>query len=228
MIRAVIFDMDGVLTETSHQHFLVWKRLAEELGYTLPIEVKDSVRGISRLASLNKVLKAVNADKKFTESEKLILAEIKNIYYIESIKKFTTEDLSEGARELLELLKKNGLKIALASASRNSKFLLRAMEIEQYFDVVVDPNLIKKGKPAPDIFLKAAELLRVAPEECIGIEDAYAGIESIQRAGMTAIGIGDAAVLSNCSKVFDNLQGVHSYFMKLFDSNLNVRYGTNY
>lgn len=216
MIKAVIFDMDGVLTETSHQHFLAWNRLAEELGYTLPIQVKDAVRGISRLASLDIVLKAVNADKRFTESEKLVLAEIKNIYYIESIKRFTAEDLSEGARELLELLKENGLKIALASASKNSKFLLRAMEIKQYFDIVVDPAVIQKGKPAPDIFLKAAELLNIAPEDCIGIEDAYAGIESIQRAGMTALGVGDAAVLSNCSIVFDNLQGVYSYFVRLF------------
>lgn len=216
MIKAVIFDMDGVLTETSHQHFLAWNRLAEELGYILPLEVKDAVRGISRLASLDIVLKAVNADKRFTESEKLVLAEIKNIYYIESIKRFTAEDLSEGARELLELLKENGLKIALASASKNSKFLLRAMEIRQYFDIVVDPAVIQKGKPAPDIFLKAAELLNIAPEDCIGIEDAYAGIESIQRAGMTALGVGDAAVLSNCSIVFDNLQGVYSYFVRLF------------
>lgn len=216
MIKAVIFDMDGVLTETSHQHFLAWNRLAEELGYILPLEVKDAVRGISRLASLDIVLKAVNADKRFTESEKLVLAEIKNIYYIESIKRFTAEDLSEGARELLELLKENGLKIALASASKNSKFLLRAMEIKQYFDIVVDPAVIQKGKPAPDIFLKAAELLNIAPEDCIGIEDAYAGIESIQRAGMTALGVGDAAVLSNCSIVFDNLQGVYSYFVRLF------------
>ncbi|MDD3705432.1 MAG: beta-phosphoglucomutase [Clostridiaceae bacterium] len=216
MIKAVIFDMDGVLTETSHQHFLAWNRLAEELGYILPLEVKDAVRGISRLASLDIVLKAVNADKRFTESEKLVLAEIKNIYYIESIKRFTAEDLSGGARELLELLKENGLKIALASASKNSKFLLRAMEIKQYFDIVVDPAVIQKGKPAPDIFLKAAELLNIAPEDCIGIEDAYAGIESIQRAGMTALGVGDAAVLSNCSIVFDNLQGVYSYFVRLF------------
>lgn len=223
MIKAVVFDMDGVLTETSDQHFKAWGRLAEELGYTLSYGVKDAVRGISRLASLDIVLKAINGEKRFTEKEKHALAEKKNQYYIESINKFTAENLSEGAIDLLELLKEKGMKIALASASRNSEFLLRAMGIKQYFDVIVDPAGIKNGKPAPDIFLKAAELLGLAPGECIGIEDAYAGIESIKRAGMTAVGVGDAKVLSNCSVVFDNLEGVYSYFKQLFNSNGNVQ-----
>lgn len=217
MIKAVIFDMDGVLTETSHEHFLAWNRLAKKLGYSLPPDVKDAIRGLSRLASLEIVLRTGNLENQFTEREKYKLAELKNRYYVESIQKFTPEDLAKGACELLNLLKCNNLKIALASASKNSRFLLHAMKIEHYFDAVVDPASIENGKPEPDIFLKAAELLGVNPAECIGIEDAYAGIESILAAGMKAVGVGDSKHLTNCSDVFEDLKGVYSYFIKMYN-----------
>jgi len=217
MIKAVIFDMDGVLTETSEQHFLAWNRLANELGFNLSPDVKDAVRGISRLAALEIILNIGNLNNRFTEQEKFELAELKNHYYVESIQKFTPKNLSKGARELLNLLEHNDLKIALASVSKNSQFLLRAMEIEHYFGAVVDPACIRNVKPAPDIFLKAAELLGVEPSECIGIEDAYAGIESIHSAGMKAVGVGDTKLLTNCSNVFGNLQCVYEYFQNIFE-----------
>ncbi len=205
MIEAFIFDMDGVLTETSKQHFLAWRRLAHELGCELPDSVMDEVRGISRLDSLNIVLKTCGIASHFDEAEKIALANQKNAYYLESINSFSEADLSVGALELLSELKRKGFLIGLASASKNAPQLLRAMAIEHFFDAVVDPKSINEGKPAPDIFIKAAELLNVNPENCIGIEDAFAGIESIKAAGMTAYGIGSKEVLTNCEHVFDNL-----------------------
>lgn len=208
LIKAVIFDMDGVLTETSHEHFLAWKELANELGYELPDEVKDAVKGISRLESLEIVLQSVGLQNKYNEREKEVLATHKNNIYLELIGQFTKDNLSSGAVKLLEELKKSGVLIGLASASKNAPFLLKAMEIEEYFDAVVNPAEIANGKPAPDIFLKAAELLEVDSSECIGVEDAYAGVESILSAGMLPIGIGEKNVLSNCENVFSSLEEI--------------------
>lgn len=209
-IEAFIFDMDGVLTETSKQHFLAWRRLAQELGCDLPQSVMDEVRGISRRDSLNVVLESCGIASQFDEAEKMALANQKNAYYLESIDAFSEADLSVGALDLLSELKRRGFLIGLASASKNAPQLLKAMAIEHFFDAVVDPKAINEGKPAPDIFIKAAELLHVNPENCIGIEDAYAGIESIKAAGMTAYGIGCKEVLTNCDHVFHNLNELNA------------------
>jgi beta-phosphoglucomutase len=217
MIKAVIFDMDGVLTETSEQHFLAWNRLANDLGYTLSPTVKDKVRGVSRMESLEIVLNEGNVGGKFTQEEKLEMADRKNHYYVESIRQFTPDNLAKGARELLDLLKRHGMKVALASVSKNSEFLLHAMDIDLYFNAIADPASIKNGKPAPDIFLKSAELLGVFPSECIGVEDAYAGIESIHAAGMESVGVGDPKLLINCSNVLKDLTGVYQYFQSILE-----------
>jgi beta-phosphoglucomutase len=156
MIEAVIFDMDGVLTETSKQHYLAWKQLAEDLGFEITDEINEDLKGISRLESLDIVLRAGNMLDKFTDYEKNQLADRKNLIYQSLIKEFTKENLSVGAIELLIALRNNNVKIGLASVSKNAQFLLEAMEIREYFDVVVDPSEVKNGKPAPDIFLMAA------------------------------------------------------------------------
>lgn len=209
LLEAVIFDLDGVLTETSRQHYLAWKQLAKDLNFEITDKINEQVKGISRLESLNIILSASNMADKFTETEKLQLADIKNLIYQSLIKEFTKKNLSDGALLLLKTLRDNKIKIALASASKNARFLLEAMDIKEYFDVVVDPSRVIHGKPAPDIFLMAAQKLGVEPKNCIGIEDAFAGIEAIKRAGMKPIGIGNKKDLYNCDTVFDNLTEVN-------------------
>jgi alpha,alpha-trehalose phosphorylase len=210
--KGVVFDLDGVLTETSKAHFEAWCWLAENLGYKLSPDIEDQVRGISRFASMEIVLKAGGLEKDFTTEEKIKLANEKNEIYIDLIKSYGPDDLSEGAIELLDYFKQNGCKIALASASNNAPFLLKAMGIDSYFDTIADPKTIKKGKPAPDIFRKACEQLELKPNECIGIEDAYAGIESIKAAGLFPIGIGSEELLSNCENVFPDLKSFYEFF----------------
>lgn len=194
MIRGIIFDLDGVLTHTSEEHFLAWKALAKELGHELPEKVKDQVRGISRLDSLEVVLKAIGRSDDFTNQEKIELATHKNNLYLESIAQFSSENLVEGAKDLLKELHKLGVRIGLASASRSGAMLLTRLGIEEYFMTVVDPAKVIQGKPHPEVFLRAAEQLRLEPQECLGVEDAAAGIVSIQAAGMKAIGIGTTEV----------------------------------
>jgi beta-phosphoglucomutase len=214
-LKAVIFDMDGVLTETSRQHYLAWKLLAKDLGFEITEEINEQVKGISRLESLDIVLRAGNMFYKFTKAEKMQLAEKKNVIYQGLIKAFTKENLAKGALEILISLRDNNIKIGLASVSKNAQFLLEAMEIRDYFNIVVDPSEIKQGKPAPDIFIMAAKKLGVEPKNCVGIEDAFAGIESIKGAGMKPVGIGDKAVLYNCDYVFSSLAEVNIDILKI-------------
>ncbi|MDF2521485.1 MAG: beta-phosphoglucomutase [Clostridia bacterium] len=218
-LEAVIFDLDGVLTETSRQHFLAWKQLAEGLSFMLPDEMNERLKGISRMESLEIILEAAGMTDRFTESEKVELTNFKNNIYKSMIKKFTKENLSEGALDLLVSLRENNIKIALASVSKNAPFLLNAMGIEGFFDAVADPNEIKRGKPAPDIFLAAAELLKVPPHNCIGIEDAFAGIEAIKAAGMIPVGIGRKEELSNCELVVSGLRDVNLKLLMKFIEN---------
>lgn len=205
-VQAVIFDLDGVLTDTSHQHFLAWQVLAQGLGHMLDLEVKDAIKGISRRESLEIVLKACGILDDFSASEKEALTEKKNAIYLAMIEAFDQSYLNNGALALLQGLKAKGIKIGLASASQNAPLLLERLGITSYFDVIVDPKSIKHGKPAPDIFLKAAEALSIDPSGCLGVEDAYAGIESIKSAGMRAIGIGSKTLLTNAENVYPSLE----------------------
>jgi len=215
MINGIVFDMDGVLTETSEQHFEAWQKLANRLGFEIGEEIKDKVRGISRLDSLDIILKAGGISNNYTDEKKIALATEKNEIYLSLIGAFTPANLNQDAEVLLEMLKKKGYKIALASASKNAPFLLKAMCIEKYFDAVVDPSKIEKGKPAPDIFIKAAEMLHLSPQLCIGVEDAFAGIESIKSAGMKPIGNGSRTILTNCEYVYSDL---HEAKIAYFDT----------
>ncbi|OEG00139.1 beta-phosphoglucomutase [Vulcanibacillus modesticaldus] len=187
-LEAVIFDLDGVITDTAEYHFLAWKKLADKIGVPFDREFNEKLKGIGRLESLELILNQGN--KKLTEQEKLELAKEKNEYYLELIQGITPANLLPGILPLLKELKENGIKIALASASKNAKTVIDKLQIKEYFDYVVDAAKIKKGKPDPEIFMTAAEELNLPYQNCIGIEDAEAGILAIKAAKMMAIGVG--------------------------------------
>ncbi|HZK10279.1 MAG TPA: beta-phosphoglucomutase, partial [Clostridia bacterium] len=186
--KAVLFDLDGVLTGTSDNHYEAWKKMSKELAYDLPENFRDKLRGIGRMESIDLILEDFGLS--YSLEEKIRLTDRKNDYYKESIRHFGQDNLYPGVLELLRELRKRKVKIGLVSASANAKALIKSMEIEKYFDEVVDPRQIKKGKPHPDPFLAAAKGLKVLPKDCLGVEDALAGIESINAAGMTSLGIG--------------------------------------
>lgn len=188
-VKAVLFDLDGVLTGTSDNHYKAWKQLTKELGYDLPLEFKDKLRGISRTESLNLILNYFGLT--YSEEEKSNLTMIKNEYYKTSISNFNEKDLYKGVKKLLDKLKSLDVKIALVSASKNALELIENMKIKDYFNVIVDPESVEKGKPYPDPFLAAAEMLNIPVNNCLGVEDAQAGIDSINSAGMMSLGIGE-------------------------------------
>jgi beta-phosphoglucomutase len=203
MRKAVIFDLDGVITDTARYHYLAWKQMANQIGIDIDEEFNETLKGVDRMGSLDRIL--ARGNKQYTEKEKLALADSKNEHYKELIKGITASDLLPGALAALKSLRAIGVKTGLASVSKNASTIVDRLGITDLFDYVVDANLIKKGKPDPEIFLKAAQELHVSPAECIGVEDAVVGIQAIKSAGMYAIGVGDPKILNQADQVIPNL-----------------------
>jgi beta-phosphoglucomutase len=196
--RALIFDLDGVLTDTAHLHYRAWKRLADELGIAFDERINRRLKGVDRMGSLEILLEG--AARGYSDDEKAALAERKNGYYRDAIADFRPQHVFPGVREVLHAAKAAGLRIALASASRNAPALLQRLGIADAFDAIADPAQ-SRPKPHPDLFLAAAAALGVEPQTCIGIEDAASGIAAIKAAGMAAVGIGDAEELAQADCV---------------------------
>ncbi|MFZ5608840.1 MAG: beta-phosphoglucomutase [Pseudomonadota bacterium] len=202
-LAAVIFDLDGVLADTAQAHFEAWRRLAGELGSTIDEALGERLKGIDRMGALDIILS--HGGIAVDEAQRHALAARKNAYYRAAIAAMGPADLLPGAREALAQVKAAGCKTALASASRNAPFLLERLGIGQALDHVVDAGAIAYPKPAPDIFLAAAAALEVAPQACLGVEDAAAGVAAIKAAGMKALGIGDAAILHQADWVLPSI-----------------------
>ncbi len=187
-LECVVFDLDGVITDTAEYHFQAWSRIAEEAGAPIDRSFNEKLKGVSRMESLERILE--NGGKRLSSEEKAELAARKNGYYKELIKNITPNDLLPGILDLLKELRAKGIKIAIASVSHNVWEVVKRLEIGSYIDLIVDPARVVKGKPDPEIFMTAAEVLSVPPENCIGVEDAQAGIDAIRDARMYAVGIG--------------------------------------
>ncbi|WP_215398991.1 beta-phosphoglucomutase [Rheinheimera oceanensis] len=204
--QAVIFDLDGVLTDTAIYHFYAWKALAGELGITFTEHDNEQLKGVDRLGSLRWILQ--KGGLTLSGAEEARLMQQKNAHYLELIDHITPDNLYPGVQPLFAELKHSGIKIGLASASKNAAFVVERLGIAAQFDYIADANQVTNSKPDPEVFLLAASGLGVAPQHCIGVEDALAGIEAINRAGMKAIGIGDARVLSGALKVYPDVAAI--------------------
>jgi beta-phosphoglucomutase len=201
--QAIIFDLDGVITDTAHYHYLAWRKLAMSLDVPFDAVFNEQLKGIDRMGSLELIL--ARSTKKYSLEEKLILADRKNSDYQDLIHNMTPNDLLPGAQATLKAVRDAGLKIGLASVSKNAFAVLDRLGIASDFDYVVDATKISRSKPDPEIFLTAAENLGVLPSACIGIEDSVAGLQSIKSSGMYAIGIGDPTILTQADRVIPGL-----------------------
>jgi alpha,alpha-trehalose phosphorylase len=187
-LRAVLFDLDGVITDTAELHYQAWKRISDENGLLFDRSVNERLRGISRNASFGIILEHNHAE---WSPERITNAVAKkNAYYMELLETLSEKDVLPGILPLLDILKVQQIRIVLASASRNAPVVCKKIGILSYLDALADPEDIAVMKPAPDIFLRAAELAGVWYTDCIGVEDAQAGIDAIRKAGMCAVGIG--------------------------------------
>ena len=189
-LKAVIFDLDGVITDSAAYHYLAWKSLAEELGIPFDEQYNEKLKGISRMESLELILKNSSSGVQYSMQQKEALAEKKNDLYKELIRQISPADILPGISDFLKELKENRIKAALASVSRNAPLILGQLGLESMFDYVADAAAVPNAKPFPDIFLAGMQAFGLQPQECIGVEDARAGIEAIHRAGMLAVGVG--------------------------------------
>lgn len=196
-LKALIFDLDGVLTDTAKYHYLAWKKLADELGMKFTEKDNELLKGVSRIKSFEIILDINGKLNDFSEQEKERLANLKNDYYKEMIEQLTKDDILDGIVPFITSAKENGIKCAVASISKNAHRVLELLGIMDLFDYIADAALVTKPKPDPEIFLTCANALGFAPKECIGIEDAQAGIEAIHSAGMISVGINVAVTSIN-------------------------------
>jgi beta-phosphoglucomutase len=204
--KAIIFDLDGVLTDTSEYHYRAWKQLADEEGIPFTREDNDEhLRGISRRESLMYIIRGRN----YSEAQIQEMMDRKNRYYNEMIKSMTPQDLVAGGRDLLNEIRAAGIKVAIASGSRNARLVLELLDIMSYLDGIADGYNVVNSKPAPDIFVYAAGTVQVPTPDCLGVEDADAGIEAIKTAGMQALGIGPKERFHRADKVLPSLANLH-------------------
>jgi beta-phosphoglucomutase len=204
-LRAFIFDLDGVLTDTAEYHYRAWKRLADEERLPFTREDNEHLRGVSRRESLMLILQG----RVYPEEQVREMMDRKNGYYLDFIEEISPRDLLPGAKELLEEIRAARLKSALGSASKNAGEVLDRLGIRALLDAVSDGYSVERQKPAPDLFLHAAAQLALRPAECVVVEDAAAGIEAAKAGGFRTVGLGPRERVGEADVIFPSLAGVH-------------------
>lgn len=215
MIKAVIFDLDGVICSTDRYHYQAWKQLADELGVFFNEEINNRLKGVSRMESLDIILEKSN--RKYSLEEKQKLATKKNDTYRNLLKNMNDHDVSSDVLKTLYFLERNGIKTAIGSSSKNTMFILERIGLDNYFDAIADGTQISKSKPDPEVFLLAAKKLCLEPKDCVVVEDAKTGIDAANAGGFISVGINDAA---NYSKT--------KYRIKKVSDVLNIINETSY
>ena len=214
-IKAVIFDMDGLIFDTEMVYLKVWSEVFEKYGYKMTKEIYASVLGTGRENVKKVFLSCFGNDLPIDDM------------YIEKDENLSKEvdkgiPLKPGVYEILEYLKENNFKIALATSAITERAFkqLEQANIKNFFNAVVCRDEVKETKPNPDIFLKTADKLSISPEQCIVIEDSSAGIEAAFNAGMIPIHVvdlkeADEEILSKAYKSFNNLNEIRSELMSI-------------
>lgn len=198
--KAIIFDLDGVIVDTAKFHFLAWRDLANKLGIDFTEKENEQLKGVSRVRSLEKILAWGNKELSSEDFEQYM--QEKNENYLKYVDQLTQADILPDVHKRLEELKQKKHPIALGSASKNARRILKQMQLTHYFDAIVDGNEVTKAKPDPEVFLKAAELLKASPEDAVVFEDSVAGVQAANQAQMLSVGIGEKSVLGEADYVF--------------------------
>lgn len=202
--KAALFDLDGVLVDTAKFHFLAWKQLADRLGIDFTEQDNEKLKGVSRVESLDILLKL--GDKQYSESEKNAMAEEKNQSYVKYIQKMDASEILPGVLTTLKALQKRQIKIGLGSASKNTAIILENTGLGQYFDVIIDGNVVRNAKPDPEVFIKGAECLAIDNHDCVVFEDSEAGCQAAKSAGMYAVGVGQAINLPSADAIISDFK----------------------
>jgi beta-phosphoglucomutase len=202
-LKALIFDLDGVIVTTEHNHFIAWKRTANSLGIDFEEEHNELLKGVSRVDSLKKILELGAKTISTEEFNELLIS--KNDFYVDSIQDLNQTDLLPGVVSLLQEAKSKGIKLGIGSSSKNANFILKLLKIDHFFDVVIDGNGVNHPKPHPEVFLNGAKALSLAPAECIVFEDAASGITAAKAGGFITIAVGNPNIAEMADTYFNDL-----------------------
>lgn len=201
--NAILFDLDGVLTDTSEYHYLSWKHLADDEGIPFTHQENDDhLRGVGRKESLQYLLKG----RQVTDAQFQEMMDRKNRYYLELVQGMSPKDLVAGGRELLQEIRSAGIKISIASASKNCRLVVDKLQITDLVDTIADGNSVVNSKPVQDIFVYAAGLVQIPVTQCLVVEDADAGVEAAKNGGMMALGIGPKERFHRADKVLPDME----------------------
>lgn len=211
-IRGIIFDLDGVIVDTAKFHFLAWKKLANDLSFDFTELQNEELKGVSRVRSLEKILEWGNTS--LSEDEFMEKMALKNDHYLSYITNLTSNDILPGVAKIIDFLAENNIPIALGSASKNARPILKKTGLIEKFQAIVDGNDVSKAKPDPEVFLIAAEKIGVAKENCLVFEDSVAGVQAANIADMLSIGIGEKDVLHEANHVFSSFKEIELDFIK--------------
>ena len=206
MLKACLFDLDGVIVDTARYHFVAWREIAEELGFVFTEEDNEKLKGVSRIRSLEILLEIGGIS--LADESKTLLAQKKNSLYLQYVLKMRPDEVLPGAKEFLTDCRNNNLGIGLGSASKNATTILNLLQITHLFDAIIDGNKVTKAKPDPEVFLTGARELGVLPQNCVVFEDAKAGIEAAIAANMFSVGIGDPVILEKANFVTSGLKNL--------------------
>ncbi|MEN9743196.1 MAG: hypothetical protein RLZZ65_1001 [Bacteroidota bacterium] len=202
-IKGLLFDLDGVLVTTEHNHFVAWQRCAQSLGIPFTEQENELLKGVSRVDSLKKILELGAKTVSHEEFEALLKS--KNDFYLDSIQSLSAQDLLPGVESLLQEAKKSGILLGVGSSSKNANFILDKLGIAAYFDVVIDGNGVQDPKPHPEVFLNGAKALGLNPAEVFVFEDAASGIAAAKAGGFTAVGVGNPHIAELADLYFNDL-----------------------
>ena len=209
--KGFIFDLDGVIVDTAKYHFLAWQKLAKSIGIDFSHEQNEQLKGVSRVKSLEKILAWGN--KTISEEKFNALMASKNDDYLSFIAKMNHEEILPDVPKVLNYLKTQNQPISLGSASKNARQILEKVDLLKQFDAIVDGNDVSKAKPDPEVFLIAAKVLNIKPEDCIVFEDSVAGVQAANTANMISIGIGEKSVLHEADYVFSDFTEIDTAFI---------------
>lgn len=198
-IKGLLFDLDGVIVDTAKYHYLAWKDLANKLDIPFTLKDNERLKGVSRMASFEIILSI--GGREMSQEDKEKYCKEKNDVYVSYISRLEKDEILPGVERFLKEAHSKGLKTALGSASKNSMLILDRLGITGLFDAIIDGTKVTKAKPDPEVFMKGAEELGLAYDECVVFEDAVAGVEAAHRAGMKAVGIGIREILTEADVV---------------------------
>lgn len=210
--KAFIFDLDGVIVDTAKYHYLAWRKIADQLGIEFTHEHNELLKGVSRVRSLDIILELGNVDATQEEKNKWLVQ--KNEDYLSYLVDMDESEILPGVMPILNFLKEKNQLIALGSASKNARPILEKTGILSFFDAIVDGNDVSNAKPDPEVFLMAAKLLNVKPENSIVFEDSVAGIQAANSGGMTSVGIGEKSILHEAKHLFKDFTQMDKSFIE--------------